>query len=185
MTTLNTPQPLAPAEPIHVGSYIIRPIQAKDNAEVHNLIIATLTEFGAIGEGYACNDPELNDMTAYYANLWGEYFVIEDQPTGNVVGAGGYGQLKGTEVDEAICELSKVYFYPEVRGKGLAKALMPFLLDRATAAGFTRMYLETIPPMQAAQELYRKFGFENLDHPLGNTGHQERCKIRMVKELSE
>ena len=166
-----------------IQQYVIRPIEAKDNQAVFNLVIEILTGYGAVGEGYACNDPELKEMYHYYQSVWGAYSVVEDRETGQILGAGGYEQLKGTEKEDAICELQKLYFLPALRGKGLGKQLLAQLIEEASEDGFKQMYLETIPPMESAQALYRKFGFVNLPEHRGNTGHQQNCSIYMIRDL--
>ena len=36
--------------------------------------------------------------------------------------------------------------------------------------------------MTAAQKLYKRIGFENIDGPMGNTGHNS-CQVWMIKKL--
>jgi putative acetyltransferase len=46
------------------------------------------------------------------------------------------------------------------------------------------MYLETLKSMEAARRLYRRFGFEALDGPMGATGHSS-CNYWMSRKLEE
>jgi putative acetyltransferase len=98
------------------------------------------------------------------------------------LGGIGYSRLKGTTPEEAICELQKLYFLPELRGKGLAKQMLALCIERAAELGFRQMYLESIPAMEAAINLYVKFGFRRLSGPMGNTGHTA-CPVHMLREL--
>ena len=47
--------------------------------------------------------------------------------------------------------------------------------------GFKMFYLETLSFMTSAQKLYKRIGFENIDGPLGNTGHNS-CRVCMTKK---
>ena len=154
-------------------------IAPEDNSAVAALIINTLTEFGCIGEGYASSDPEVQCMYETYQADAASYWVIKDDDTGNILGGGGYSRLKGTIDDDAICELQKLYFSPEARGRGLGKKLLKKIIDAARVDGYKEMYLETVEQMKNAQGLYFKFGFENLDTHKGATGHHQRCTVRM------
>ncbi len=48
--------------------------------------------------------------------------------------------------------------------------------------GFEICYLETLSFMTTAQKLYKRIGFENIDGPMGNTGHNS-CEVWMTKKL--
>lgn len=164
------------------GRYRFRPIQPEDNPAVAEITIATLQEFGCVGPGYASSDPELQRMYETYRDAEGEYYVIVDTETQCVLGGGGFSRLKGTTPEEGVCELQKLYFLPELRGKGLARQLLPMLIERAALTGFQRMYLESVPAMTTAIRMYEKFGFKHLSQPYGNTGHSA-CPIYMMREL--
>ena len=75
-----------------------------------------------------------------------------------------------------------MYFLPEARGRGLGASMMDVCLEKAKSFGFEKCYLETLPDMTDAAKLYAKSGFENLDGPLGDTGHYS-CNVWMIKTL--
>jgi putative acetyltransferase len=145
----------------------IRPIVAADDAAVAAIIRTVMPEFGAKGPGFAINDPEVDFMTAAYARPRAAYFVVTDG--GRVLGGGGIAPLDNG--DARICELRKMYFLPEARGRGAGAAILMRCLDAARGFGFATCYLETLARMDAAKKLYRRFGFEPLAAPMGNTGH--------------
>ena len=97
-----------------------------------------------------------------------------------IIGGGGISQLENST--ENICELQKMYFLPEARGKGLGFQMIQLCLAQAATFGYEKCYLETLPEMKAAQYLYQKTGFEYLCEPLGNTGHST-CPVWMIKTL--
>jgi putative acetyltransferase len=93
---------------------------------------------------------------------------VEDE-RGRVVGGGGIAALEGG--DAGVCELRKMYFLPEARGKGVGEALLRHCLAVAANLGYRRCYLETLTGMEGAMKLYAKVGFQPLCAPLGRTGH--------------
>lgn len=144
----------------------IRLIQQHDNTIVAKIIRDVMTEFGAVGEGYSINDPEVDTMFEVYNNDKAAFFVIEQN--GQVMGCGGIGPLKGG--DAQTCELKKMYFYPTIRGFGLGQKLIDTCLEAARQKGYTTCYIETIASMETANRLYVRNGFQ-LSPKMGNTGH--------------
>jgi len=158
----------------------IRSIQRTDNTAVAAIIRDVMTEFGAVGRGFSINDPEVDDMyTAYRAPGHAFYVVTLN---GTVLGCGGVAPLSGGDAD--TCELRKMYFLSRLRGRGAGAALMRRCLDAAAAAGYRRCYLETTAGMKQARRLYQRFGFADLDEPLGDTGHTG-CGSWMLKTLRD
>jgi putative acetyltransferase len=148
-------------------AFAIRPIMPGDDTAMAAIIRAVMPEFGAVGDGFAINDPEVDWMSRAYAQPRSAYFVVERD--GIVVGGGGVAPLDGGDGD--TCELRKMYFLPQARGLGAGSALMERCLQAARGFGFTRCYLETLCGMDAAMRLYERSGFRRIDAPLGDTGH--------------
>jgi putative acetyltransferase len=146
----------------------IRPIRPEDDAAVAGIIRVVMPEFGADGPGFAIHDPEVDHMSKAYSGPGAAYFVIED-PQGRVLGGAGVAQLAGGRPD--TCELRKMYFLPELRGKGMGERMIRHCLETAKRLGYTRCYLETLTGMDAAMALYQKVGFQKLCAPEGATGH--------------
>ena len=153
--------------PDAVANMRIRPARASDDAALAGIIRRVMPEFGAVGDGFAINDPEVDWISRAYAAARCAYFVVERD--GVVEGGGGVAPLAGGDAD--ICELRKMYFLPTLRGRGAGAALMSRCLDAAREFGFTRCYLETLCGMDAAMKLYERTDFRRIDGPLGDTGH--------------
>ena len=147
--------------------WTLRPIATDDDTVMASIIRAVMPEFGATGEGFAINDPEVDWMSRAYAGPRAAYFVIERG--GEVRGGGGVAALEGGPTD--VCELRKMYFLPALRGLGAGAALMQRCLDAARERGFRRCYLETLCGMTDARRLYERSGFRLIDAPMGATGH--------------
>jgi putative acetyltransferase len=148
-------------------AFAIRAIAPADDAAVAAIIRTVMPEFGAEGPGFAIMDPEVDGMSASYARPRSAYFVVVEND--RVLGGGGVAPLDGGDGD--TCELRKMYFLPELRGRGAGKAILERCLAAARGFGFRRCYLETLARMTAARALYARFGFLPLDAPLGKTGH--------------
>jgi putative acetyltransferase len=146
---------------------MIRPLQSKDNPAIRDIIRTVMPEFGASGKGFAIHDAEVEDMFAFYTRPRCAYFVWEE--AGKILGGGGVAPLEGGDAD--TCELTKMYFLPEGRGKGLGQHVLTECLQAAKALGFTYCYLETFNTMKRAMKLYEKNGFEKIPTAGGSTGH--------------
>jgi putative acetyltransferase len=161
---------------------ILRPIHPADNPALAKIVVSVLAEFGISGEGFACNDPELTSLSTVYQDDDSAYWVAQESTTGEILGGGGFTRLKGTSVEEGICELQKYYFLPPARGQGLGKVLLEKTIEAAREKGYQYMYLETTPMMQQALKLYENNGFTYLEGPMGATGHSG-CTVWMGKSL--
>lgn len=147
--------------------FTIRPIQARDDDRMAEIIRIVMPEFGAVGAGFAIEDAEVDAMSSAYAAPGCAYWVVERG--GRIEGGGGIAPLAGDE--SGICELRKMYFLPALRGLGAGSALIALCLDRARELGYRACYLETLTGMDAAQKLYQRLGFTRIDGPRGATGH--------------
>ena len=150
-----------------MNDFVIRPIGGEDDAAMAAIIRTVMPEFGAVGDGFAINDPEVDWMSRAYAEPRCAYFVVEHD--GVIKGGGGVAPLAGGDAD--TCELRKMYFLPGLRGLGAGNALISLCLEAARGLGFRQCYLETLSGMTAAQKLYERNGFQRIDHSMGNTGH--------------
>ena len=157
---------------------VIREITPEDNAQVAQVVRKVLEDMGVPKVGTAYADKALDDMFGEYNVPRATYFVVEHQ--GKIIGCAGIAQLQNH--DGNVCELQKMYFLEEARGKGIGSEMIQVCLQRAKEFGFEECYLETMPYMEAAQKLYQKNGFEYIDAPMGNTGHYS-CPVWMLKKL--
>lgn len=161
-----------------MNAIIIREIQNADNVAIAKVIRDVLIEHNVPKVGTAYADPSLDFMFENYSEEKSAYFVVENE--GQLIGGAGIAPLENGPKE--ICELQKMYFLSEVRGLGLGAKLMEVCLEKARQFEFKKCYLETMPYMENTQKLYKKSGFQYLDKPLGNTGHNA-CPVWMLKEL--
>jgi putative acetyltransferase len=160
---------------------IIRTIEEKDNAAVASVIRRTLEEFGANHPGTVYFDAATDSLFQLFrATPRSVYYVAE--LNGEVVGGGGIFPSDG--LPEDTCELVKMYLLPTVRGIGLGKKLIQQCIDFAKETGYQNIYLETMPELKQALKTYEKFGFEYIDHAMGNTGHFG-CELWMLGKVDK
>ena len=150
-----------------MSGFSIRPITTADDAAMAAIIRGVMPEFGATGDGFAINDPEVDWMHRAYSQPRCAYFVVERE--GRVVGGAGVAPLEGG--DPGVCELRKMYFLPEARGIGAGAAMMARCLQAARDLGFRQCYLETLTGMDSAMKLYERSGFRRISCSMGHTGH--------------
>ncbi len=161
-----------------MNAITIREIQKADNVAIAKVIRDVLIEHNVPKVGTAYADPSLDYMFENYSVSKSMYFVVEKG--GKIIGGAGIAKLENGP--DGICELQKMYFLSEARGLGLGVKMMEKCLERAKQFGYEKCYLETMPYMIDAQKLYKKSGFEYLEKPLGDTGHNA-CPVWMLKVL--
>ena len=157
---------------------IIRAIKKEDNTHLEKVIRKVLVDLGVPKIGTAYADKALDCMFETYQGDRSVYFVVEEN--GTIIGGAGIAALEN--YDGNICELQKMYFLETARGRGLGKIMMRHCLEAAVSFSFESCYIETMTYMTAAQNLYKKSGFQYLDGPLGDTGHFS-CPVQMLKKL--
>lgn len=163
-----------------MGNFILRTIQAADNAMLAKIIRKSLEEFNANKPGTVYFDATTDNLSAVFIADKSIYFVAAE----NGIILGGAGIYPTANLPEATCELVKLYLAPAARGKGIGKLLMQQCFTAAKELGYKKMYLETMPELNIAVPLYEKMGFSYLDAPQGNSGHGG-CDIWMIKDLED
>jgi putative acetyltransferase len=97
------------------------------------------------------------------AELPGDYAP----PAGRLLLAEFDTQLAGCvalhRLDNAICEMKRLYLRPQFRGKGLGRLIAEKIIVEARQIGYERMRLDTVEPvMKDAVAMYRRFGFKDI-----------------------
>jgi ribosomal protein S18 acetylase RimI-like enzyme len=122
-----------------------------DVAAVRDLIEEYQRSLG-IDLGFQGFDDELARLAEVYGPPGGALFLarLHGQPVGCV----GVRRL-----DEATCEMKRLYVRPVGRGRGLGRRLAVTAMASGRAAGYAAMRLDTLPAMREAQALYERLGF--------------------------
>ncbi|HET7056800.1 MAG TPA: GNAT family N-acetyltransferase [Thermomicrobiales bacterium] len=137
----------------------IRPFASADQAAVRTLVLAGLQDhWGTLDPTL---NPDLNDIADWYASLDGYTVVaeIDDQ----IVGTGTMHRA-----DDQTGVLVRMSVSRDHRGRGIGKALVSALADRARLRGYSRLVCETTDTWQDAIALYRATGFTIIDQRNGD-----------------
>ena len=93
----------------------------------------------------------------------------------------GYGIMS---VGAGEAHILNVCIRDEYRGRGLARKILLYLLDRARASGMREAFLEVRPSNTAAAQLYRSMGFEQVGMRRGyyqaTIGREDAAVLRRV-----
>jgi GNAT superfamily N-acetyltransferase len=76
------------------------------------------------------------------------------------------GGLK--RLDDRSCEIKRMYVAPQVRRRGVARALLAAIEDRARELGYTIARLDTGPRQAHAWALYEAQGYRSVESFNGN-----------------
>jgi ribosomal protein S18 acetylase RimI-like enzyme len=98
---------------------------------------------------------ELRGLPGAYAPPGGALFLLLEGET-------ALGCVALRRLDDEAAELKRLYLRPEARGRGSGRALTEAALVEARRLGYGRVRLDTVPGMEAAQELYRALGFREI-----------------------
>ena len=103
--------------------------------------------------GFQNFEHELASLPGEYAAPRGALFLA--RVDGAAVGCIGLRPFS-----EDVGELKRLYVRPELRGRGLARALVSTAIGAARRIGYTALVLDTLASMDAAIRLYESFGFQ-------------------------
>src|ERR1700680_1095091 len=97
------------------------------------------------------------------AGLPGDYAP----PDGRLLVAEYLGQLAGCvalhKLASEVCEMKRLYLRPQLRGRGVGRALAETVIAEARAIGYRKMRLDTVEPvMPNAVAMYRRLGFGEI-----------------------
>lgn len=111
-------------------------------------------------------DLSFQDFEGELAALPGAYappggLLLLSLVDGAVAGCGAFRSLPDADTPNA-CEMKRLYVRPAFRGFGLGRMLAQALMDRATEAGYSAMFLDTLDDMESARGLYESLGFEEV-----------------------
>jgi ribosomal protein S18 acetylase RimI-like enzyme len=86
----------------------------------------------------------------------GLFYLVE--LNGIMIGMGALDQIR-----EKTGAIKRMYIRPEYRRKGIGKALVVQLLQKAKEIGYHSVYLDVAISSTAARQLYRSLGFVECD----------------------
>ncbi len=131
---------------------VIRTATNRDTGRIIALVFGVLREYG-LPSDLDSKDADLKDIEGNYIRSGGVFEVIEDKE-GNLLGTYGLHRLNDT-----TCELRKMYFVPQIRGRGLGRRVLERAVGHARQLNYRKIVLETNNVLKEAIRLYTRFGF--------------------------
>jgi GNAT superfamily N-acetyltransferase len=101
-------------------------------------------------------DKELENLPGEYSPPYGGLFIAVHER--DVLGC-----IALRRIDDATCEMKRLYVRPAGRGKGIGTLLVKTLIETAKNHGYKQMKLDTVPSMKEAIRIYIRFGFKETD----------------------
>jgi ribosomal protein S18 acetylase RimI-like enzyme len=101
-------------------------------------------------------DSELKHLVNKYGLPEGRLYIVKVE---NEV-AGCIGLRK---IDNENCEMKRLYVRPKFRGYKIANKLVEMIIYDAKRIGYKNMLLDTLPFLDGAIYLYKKFGFKEIE----------------------
>lgn len=117
-------------------------------------------------------DAEIDGLPGEYAPPRGALFVVSADLSAEAQRAKVEAQgakadhlvamIAFRPIDDATCEMKRLFVRPEARGQGLARRLVTRVLDEARELDYEEIRLDTLPMMGDAQALYLALGFVDI-----------------------
>ena len=124
-------------------------------------IVALLREYEAgigISLCFQDFDAELAGLPGDYAPPGGAMVLARPAGGQELLGCVAVRPVPGSP---ELCEMKRLFVRSAGRGSGLGRKLALAALAEARRLGYTRVCLDTLPSMTAAQALYRDLGFRH------------------------
>ncbi|SEO49042.1 GNAT family N-acetyltransferase [Vreelandella aquamarina] len=102
------------------------------------------------------NDKEFNQLPEKYSSEESKIFLLRKD--GKAVGCAAFRRL-----NDAICEMKRVYVRPSTRGSNQGAKLVDKVLEEAVISGYKKICLDVLPEFKTALKLYKSYGF--VEHP--------------------
>ena len=67
------------------------------------------------------------------------------------------------KIDDKNCEMKRLYVRPQFRGQQIGNQLIQKIIADAVEIGYSHMLLDTLPFLESALHMYRKFGFYEIE----------------------
>jgi ribosomal protein S18 acetylase RimI-like enzyme len=101
-------------------------------------------------------DEEISHLESKYGMPDGRLYLIYcDRKLAGCIGL--------RKIDNQSCEMKRLYVRPEFRGKKLGNILVEKIIADAREIGYSYMLLDTLPFLQSAICMYKKFGFYEIE----------------------
>lgn len=130
-----------------------------DREPAASLVAAMRAEMAALYDGLNIDNANMPKAGADELGPPGGIFVVGYDQDERPVCCGGIKRLP-----DGTCELKRMYVVPAARGRGVARALLEALEEKARALGYRVARLDTGPRQPRAERIYRTAGYRPIDN---------------------
>jgi GNAT superfamily N-acetyltransferase len=134
---------------------LIRPVTRQDHEQWLPLWDGYNAFYGRSGETALA--PDVSKMTwARFFNAYEPVHALVAERDGKLLGFAHYLFHRSTTALEPVCYLQDLFTSEDMRGKGVGRALINGVYERAAQANSSRVYWQTHETNLTAQQLYNK-----------------------------
>ncbi len=119
-------------------------------------IVAAYSEYLGIDLSFQNFAGEMAEFSKMYGLPSGSMIMLEVD--GSIVGSVGLRRFS-----EGVAEMKRMFILPQYQGNGFGNSLIGSFVERARELGYKSIKLDTIPRLDKAFNLYRKFGFQLVE----------------------
>ena len=122
-------------------------------------------------------EDELKNIPGNYGMPDGELLLIYDTKTNLYAACVGL-----RKINNYVCEMKRLFVRPDFRKHGYGKVLTEYIIKIAEKKNYKTMVLDTLKELKPAINLYKKFGFREIEPYYENP---LKGVIYMSKELNK
>lgn len=141
----------------------IKIVSAYDHSKEISLLFSEYTDMLIAGDSAFQTYLAIQNYDEEIKHLETKYGM----PNGRLYVAYYDGELAGCiglrKIDNQNCEMKRLYVRPEFRGKRIGNRLVEKIIADAKEIGYSYMLLDTLPFLQGAIHMYKKYGFYEID----------------------
>jgi putative acetyltransferase len=126
--------------------------QGPDEIEEVRHLFWEYETFLGVDLSFQCFEDELVTLPGKYAPPTGALFIA-------VNGEQTAGCVALRKLEDAVCEMKRLFVRPQFRGRGLGRQLAVRIVDEAIRLGYSMMLLDTLDRLEKAMKLYESLGF--------------------------
>ena len=101
-------------------------------------------------------DNELKDLSQKYGRPYGRLYIA-------FCGSEAVGCIALKKNNDTSCELKRLYVKPQYRKNKLGEKLVKQIISDAREIGYSTVFLDTLPFLEAAIYMYKKYGFVEIE----------------------
>lgn len=139
-----------------IAEVTITPAKFPQDHEAVSTLFTAYVEWLGIDLTFQNFSTEFSSLPGKYSpSAGGALLVARSNESDRIIGCVALRALEPPE----ICELKRLYVAPDGRRLGAGRLLFEEVVAVAKSLEYKEMRLDTLPKMEAAQGLYRKYGF--------------------------